>query len=199
MRKIFALWNLFLLGILFLVTACSKNLVVILPNADGTSGSVVVQQGGTSVVLDKPYAATKLDGQAETQPIIMDSQEVKRIFAESLAAQPLPPVSFNLYYKEGGTQLMPDSVSVLDQIFQELEKRLVYEITVIGHTDRVGSVQDNDALALKRAKSVMQIMIDRGVKTWLIDAAGRGEREPLIATNDEVPQPRNRRTAPPRS
>ena len=67
------------------------------------------------------------------------------------------------------------------------------EITVIGHTDRVGSVPDNDALALQRAMAVRVRLLRAGIGNDNIEVVGRGEREPLIVTADEVVEPRNRR------
>ncbi|MBF0136831.1 MAG: OmpA family protein [Magnetococcales bacterium] len=184
-----------LLAFLFLLSACgSKNLIVVLPDENGKTGSVVVQQGGQSLVLDKAYASTQLSGSGNAEAVVMERNEVERVFANVLAARPVPPVSFNLYFKEGGTELTPESVPVREQIFQEIKKRPVTEITVIGHTDRVGTVQSNDTLALKRANSVMKSLVELGIKPESIDAAGRGEREPLVQTGDEVAEPRNRRT-----
>lgn len=185
--------KLILLSVWVFFSACSKNLVVVLPEQDGKVGAVVVQQGGQSLVLDKAYAAAQLSGSGGPRAVAVERGEVERIFASSLAARPIPPVSLNLYYAEGGTQLMPESVPVMEQIFQEIRKRPVAEVTVIGHTDRVGKVRDNDSLALARAEFVMKTLIKRGIKPESINAAGRGEREPLVLTEDEVAEPRNRR------
>ena len=68
------------------------------------------------------------------------------------------------------------------------------EIVVVGHTDRVGTVESNDALSLQRAQAVRQLFIDRGFDPARVDAVGRGEREPLVPTDDELDEPRNRRT-----
>ena len=62
-----------------------------------------------------------------------------------------------------------------------------------GHTDRVGSVADNDRLSLQRAEAVRAMLIQRGIKASFLRAVGRGEREPLIPTADEQAEPRNRR------
>jgi outer membrane protein OmpA-like peptidoglycan-associated protein len=74
-----------------------------------------------------------------------------------------------------------------------LGRRPAPEIAVIGHTDRVGSVQSNDALSLRRAQRIRDDMGKLGVPVDQIQVAGRGEREPLVATEDEVAEPRNRR------
>ena len=67
------------------------------------------------------------------------------------------------------------------------------EITVIGHTDRVGSDEDNDALSRARAETVRKLIEQTGVEATSLEATGRGEREPLVQTADKVAEPRNRR------
>ena len=57
----------------------------------------------------------------------------------------------------------------------------------------MGKVPDNDKLALDRAHAVMQWLIAQGLKQELVIAAGRGERELLVSTEDEVTEPLNRR------
>lgn len=64
---------------------------------------------------------------------------------------------------------------------------------MIGHTDRVGSVQFNDALSLRRAQKIRDDLVQLGVAAEQIQVAGRREREPLVATEDEIAEPRNRR------
>ncbi len=64
---------------------------------------------------------------------------------------------------------------------------------MIGHTDRVGTVPYNDALSLRRADRVRNDLVQLGIPSDRITVAGRGEREPIVATEDEVPEPRNRR------
>ena len=63
----------------------------------------------------------------------------------------------------------------------------------IGHTDRVGTVESNDALSLQRAQAVRQLVIGRGFDAARVDAVGRGEREPVVPTADEVDGPKTRR------
>jgi outer membrane protein OmpA-like peptidoglycan-associated protein len=67
------------------------------------------------------------------------------------------------------------------------------EIVVIGHTDRAGHQDLNDALARKRAELVAYRLMAAGVPSDRIEVVARGEREPLIPTADGVAEPRNRR------
>jgi outer membrane protein OmpA-like peptidoglycan-associated protein len=64
---------------------------------------------------------------------------------------------------------------------------------VVGHTDSVGTVQDNDALSLRRAQTVSRFLAERGIAVQNIETAGRGERELLVVTKDGVADARNRR------
>ena len=64
---------------------------------------------------------------------------------------------------------------------------------IVGHTDRQGAADANDALSLRRANAIRELLISKGFRAELIDPVGRGEREPLVPTEDDVPEPRNRR------
>jgi outer membrane protein OmpA-like peptidoglycan-associated protein len=67
------------------------------------------------------------------------------------------------------------------------------EILVVGHTDRVGSVEANDKLSQQRADAIAALLRSAGLPAELVTAVGRGERQPLVPTPDEVAEPRNRR------
>jgi outer membrane protein OmpA-like peptidoglycan-associated protein len=120
-------------------------------------------------------------------------QEARRTFAAALEAQPARPSSFILHFLEGRDELTPDSRQLLDRIVDEIARRPAPEIVVIGHTDRVGAVPYNDALSLRRAERVRDELVKVGIAADRIRVAGRGEREPLVPTADEVPEARNRR------
>lgn len=82
---------------------------------------------------------------------------------------------------------------MLTRILDEIARRPAPEIVVIGHTDRVGAVPFNDALSLRRAERVRDELVNVGIAADRVRVAGRGEREPLVPTADEVAEARNRR------
>jgi outer membrane protein OmpA-like peptidoglycan-associated protein len=168
-------------------------MVVLLPSKDGHASQLVVTQGGRDTVLDAPYASVRTDALGEVAETKSSPRQVQRLFGASLAAQPMRPVSFLLYFVSGTDELTPESQREVERIFAEIARRPAPEITVIGHTDRVGSVRDNDLLSRQRAEKVRKDLITRGFPPEGIYAAGRGEREPLVPTADEVEEPRNRR------
>jgi outer membrane protein OmpA-like peptidoglycan-associated protein len=170
-----------------------EDLFVLLPGQDGQTGAVSVTHGAEQRILDAPYATARIGVAGGLQTGVATETEVRRIWGEALASQPPRPVSFLLYFLEGKDELTPESQRVIQQIFAEIRRRPAPEIAVIGHTDRVGSVQSNDALSLRRAQKIRDDMVKLGVPADQIQVAGRGEREPLVATEDEVAEPRNRR------
>jgi OOP family OmpA-OmpF porin len=178
-----------------LLVACSttKTLVVLLPEENGASGAVTVGEGARAEVLDAPLTSAAVDTHGNIDKGAVTREEVQRTFGEALAAQPPKPLSFTLYFVTGGTDVTPESQPVLEALFAEVAKRQAVEVQVTGHTDRVGTDANNDRLSLERAQAVRDVLVQRGLKTNLIRAVGRGEREPLIPTPDEQPEPRNRR------
>jgi len=119
--------------------------------------------------------------------------DVKRDFGPALAAQPRRPVSFFLYFLTDTDEFAPESKVLVAQIFAEIARRPAPEIVIIGHTDRVGSMQYNDGLSRKRAERCRDELLKIGIPKVRISVAGRGWREPEVPTAQDVPEPRNRR------
>ena len=177
---------------LILVGACTSERVVLLPSADGRASAIVVRDTRGEIVLDKPYVAAKRSMDAN-KAYDSSPDEVKARFARALAAQPVQPNSYVLYFETGGNNLTPESQAALSIIRKEIAERPASEVMVIGHTDRVGSLEGNDRLSLKRAEALRDLLIESGVPADKLEVVGRGERDPLVATADEVDEPKNRR------
>ncbi len=173
-----------------LLSGCASDLFVVLPQEDGSVGSVVVRQNGKDTVLDKANSAVK---GGSTGAFTIASSDVQQRFGNALTGLPPPARSFMLYFKEGTVILEPASAPVMEEMRRDVAARSAGEIMVIGHTDRVGKISDNDELAFSRALSVGDFLVSNGINRETVIVAGRGEREPLISTADEVEEPRNRR------
>jgi len=172
----------------------TRELVVLVPDQGGTTGAVVVTNPrGGSLVLDKPYSAALLEKGEGVAPPPVGRDEVTKLFAHAIAAQPQRPISFLLYFLGDSDEFTPESKDAFEKVSAEIARRKVAEVAVIGHTDRVGALEYNDTLSLRRAERVRKDFVDRGVPDGAINVAGRGEREPIVPTADEVPEPRNRR------
>lgn len=166
---------------------------VLLPDQKGNPGALLVKSAGGETLLDQPYSAADVyaDGQIKTR--VLDSDFVRQQYGETLSALPPRPISFTLYFFADRDELIPESVPVMEQVKVELSRRPFPEIIVIGHTDTVASAAYNDALSLKRAEAVRQMLVQAGISAVLIDVAGRGSRELIVQTKDGVSEPLNRR------
>ena len=191
--------GLILLLLTGLLGACAsepprtREFVVLVPDRNGKLGVVAVTSAYGNATLNKPYMAARYEhgGKVEAAPVAQE--EVRMTFAMAIAAQPIRPVSFLLYFQEGTDEYTPESKEAIERIFPEIARRKAAEIAVIGHTDTVGRIEYNDALSLRRAERVRNDFVGRGIPTHAINVAGRGEREPIVPTADDVNESRNRR------
>ena len=171
----------------------APELFVVVPGADGHVGAIVVERDGQKQVLDTPYGAARVRADGGTEKATLTEAEIRATFGPTMAALPGKPAAFVLYFLEGKDELTPESRVELDKVLSELRRRPLPDIVVIGHTDTVGSLAFNDRLSLARAERLRESLVVLGIPANRIQAAGRGERELLVPTDDNVPEPRNRR------
>jgi len=165
----------------------------VIPASDGHVGAIVVSSGTETRVVDKPYMATRIGADGGVQQAPITEAEVRKEFGSTLAALPGKPASFVLYFLEGRDELTPESKAELDKVIGELKRRPLPDIVVIGHTDSVGGLAYNDRLSLARAERLREMLVALGIPASRVQAAGRGKRELLVPTDDNVSEPRNRR------
>jgi outer membrane protein OmpA-like peptidoglycan-associated protein len=178
---------------LVLLTGCNKNLIVVIPDStDGHIGAVVVEANGDKTVLNTAYAAAT-PGSGGMKPATSDAQQVKAVFGTALTAQPVAPKAYTLYFINDSDRLTPDSQPAFEKVFVDVQQRKSPEIVVTGHTDTMGDPSYNDTLSLERAKAVSKLFVAHGFPAAAISVAGRGQRELLVQTAANKPEPLNRR------
>lgn len=165
---------------------------MLLPERDGRATAVVVTQAQQSLTLDQPYAAARLTSRGP-QPYRATAEAVRGQFGAALDALPAPPERFTLYFIEGRDELTDDAKATLNAVLAAVARRPLPDVRVVGHTDTVGSDAINDPLSRQRAEVVRRALLAREVAAENIRVAGRGKREPVVATADGVAEPRNRR------
>jgi len=176
------------------MAACAPvSRVILLPQASGEPSVVVVQTPQGEAVLDAPYAVANVARSGRVGTDTTTADEVRAQYPQLLAIEPMAPERFVLEFEPGSSELTPEAQAQLEATIERARARPGGEIVVTGHTDRQGSVEANDALSLQRALALRALFIERGFPAERIEAVGRGEREPLVPTEDEVPEPRNRR------
>ncbi|MFA5322248.1 MAG: OmpA family protein [Smithella sp.] len=184
------------LSLILVLAGCgAKSMVVLIPDPDGNVGQLVVANEGGQQVLNKTNQSVQVTDRktAPGKVTTLSDEEIRATFSDALAAQPLPPARFILYFLQDSDELTDESKAVLPQIFQTIQKRGSTDIVISGHTDTVGTNEYNYQLSLDRAQITSEILVANGAVPANITVTSHGEGNPLVKTADEVAEPRNRR------
>jgi len=173
------------------LSACSPSYVVLLED-EGRVGKVQITTPEGTTVLEKAREGAEIGGKTG-KTFAVSQQQIDQDFGAALAASPIKPVSFQLYFKEGGIRLTEASAAGLPKILEEIGRRPAPDISVIGHTDTIGNDQDNQRLSLDRAKTTASLLQQKQSHVINITVESHGEKNPLVPTPDNTDEPRNRR------
>jgi peptidoglycan-associated lipoprotein len=169
-------------------------LVVLLPDADGTTGRARVSNEFGAVDLTAERHSTIVTSAGRPAPVrTMTPEEVSRIFGPALAALPPPPRHFTLRFLFQSDELTDESSAMLPEILASVKAFPFPEVAVVGHTDTLGNADTNVALGLKRATSVQRLLVDTGLDPAIIEIRSHGEVDQAVKTPDNTAEPRNRR------
>jgi OmpA-OmpF porin, OOP family len=89
--------------------------------------------------------------------------------------------------------LKPGAYASLDRLAQALREQPERRVLIEGHTDAMGSSQNNQGLSERRAQSVQAGLIQRGVARGQITALGKGEDFPIAGNDTAAGRQSNRR------
>lgn len=175
-----------------LLAACaSPSYVVLLPDLDGGTGQVEVRGTKGTQVLARANEGADLDG--AKPPYAVSEERLQEDFGAAMAARPEAAEQFQLYFESGGSMLTAESKALIPRIMNSVNRRPGVDISIIGHTDTVGTAVKNRELALTRARATADLLTAGGLKALTISIESHGESNLLVKTPDETPEPRNRR------
>jgi outer membrane protein OmpA-like peptidoglycan-associated protein len=180
------------------VAPANRDLIVLLPDPDGKVGTIRVTTKGGSQTLDKSGYATQVEHADEpsTDPKPLGEKEITSVFGRALSAQPdlkVRFVTFVLHFDRDTTKLTHEAKKLLPEVVRTIRHRKSSEVYVTGHTDRVGAEHYNIGLSSRRADTVRDFLVSTGVTSGALVVSFHGESVPLVQTEDEVPEPQNRR------
>jgi outer membrane protein OmpA-like peptidoglycan-associated protein len=116
--------------------------------------------------------------------------------AAAAAPTPAPTVqgkTFVVYFDNDSSKIKPDSQQVVLQAIDAAKASGTSQVSISGHTDRVGTERHNDKLSGMRADAVADVFKKGGVTTNVLRVNATGEADPAVNTPDGQPEPRNRR------
>jgi outer membrane protein OmpA-like peptidoglycan-associated protein len=100
----------------------------------------------------------------------------------------------NVFFATGKSDLKPESYPELDRVTKLLKDVASLKIELSGHTDNTGSESLNKSLSQKRAESVKQYLVKKGVSAGRLTAKGYGSSKPVDSNKTSEGRQNNRRT-----
>ncbi|MCF8465074.1 MAG: DUF5723 family protein [Flavobacteriales bacterium] len=99
----------------------------------------------------------------------------------------------NLEFETGSDIIAASSYESLDRLAELLVKKPDYRLRISGHTDNVGSDENNMKLSEKRSKAVSQYLKNKGVNTDKFIVEWFGESKPAYPNDTNEGRQKNRR------
>ena len=151
-------------------------------------GAVVgaIAGGAVGNYMDKQHAELQRELAAEAA---RNELNITRLSGDALKIGVASDVSFDL----GSAQMRPEAMNTYAKIASVLKDYDKTVIHIVGHTDTSGTDSFNQGLSERRAATVSSYLVGQGVPGTRVRQEGRGEREPLVRTGDNVKESRNRR------
>lgn len=91
------------------------------------------------------------------------------------------------------TTIKPGFNSTMDKLADVVVRYGKTTLTVVGHTDNVGSNDYNQKLSERRSRSVAQYLESRRVNGMRLALAGKGEAQPIASNANDSGRQQNRR------
>jgi outer membrane protein OmpA-like peptidoglycan-associated protein len=186
----------------FLLCSCSSKpqekepleLFVLLPNPeDGSLGEILVRTDTGVNRLNRAGASVQVSPDGVSVPVDFAEEEIQTIFGEVLSALPQAAEKHLLFFTPAQTVLHQESQDFLPELLQKIQARDFCEILVIGHSDTMGEAEYNLQVSQKRAEWMRNKLMALGIPKEQIQVEARGDTDLLVATGDNVPEPKNRR------
>jgi peptidoglycan-associated lipoprotein len=94
----------------------------------------------------------------------------------------------NIFYDYDRWELRPESMAALDRLVEVLNDNPTIIIELGAHTDNRGTLDYNYDLSQKRAQSVVNYLIDKGIPTERLRAKGYAQSQPKLVDEQLVKQ-----------
>jgi OmpA-OmpF porin, OOP family len=141
---------------------------------------------GIRAHTDNPTPATTSGPSANTHKVV----------ASAAAPDENPSVSLHVEFATGSADLTPSARATLDRLGRAMNNQQLAgdKFRIEGHTDTVGSPDDNKSLSQRRADAVVQYLSTHyNVPSARLDAVGMGEDGLAVATPPQTSNAQNRR------
>lgn len=96
-------------------------------------------------------------------------------------------------FEVGSDTIMSQSYSPLNEAAGTLKENDRMKVEIQGHTDNTGDAKKNEALSLRRATSVKNYLVQKGISAGRLSVKGYGASKPIASNDSEDGRAQNRR------
>jgi outer membrane protein OmpA-like peptidoglycan-associated protein/tetratricopeptide (TPR) repeat protein/uncharacterized protein YoxC len=163
------------------------------PLAADNSYSFEVEHGSPyKIVAEKPgYLTVSQEFTAnKTAPVLANNEKMVLREKKNNVAYNVKDIN----YEFGSYALAPEGMQNLDGMIAMLRDNATIIVEISAHTDNIGSPATNLVLSQKRAQSVVDYLVGKGVDKTRLKAQGYGETKPIANNINEAGRLKNRRT-----
>ncbi|MET4082124.1 outer membrane protein OmpA-like peptidoglycan-associated protein [Pedobacter sp. UYP30] len=121
-----------------------------------------------------------------------NTNNAKRVLANSTSAATLSALTKNVEYGFDRANVQDDYYANLDQLAKVMLKE-DYAVSLKGYADEIGAYKYNWVLSDKRANSVKDYLVSKGVQQSRIITTPFGSTEPIASNQTEEGRQKNRR------
>ena len=185
--------KLILIALSLLFLACAPKSTVVLLDSGKNQNTIIFANEKGQTKLDKVGAYIDLKDKSSLSDVkLMSKNELNERFSKVLAATPLKPLTYILYFKPNSTELTDESKQQLEEALKSIKERSPCIVDIIGHTDTVGSNAINAKVSLKRAKHVEALIKKQNLKIIALVSKGYGEEDLQVKTKNNKAEAKNR-------
>jgi outer membrane protein OmpA-like peptidoglycan-associated protein len=172
-----------------------RTTIVLLPDEDGSVGTVTVSTVAGSQSIDRAYQGSTVVGTRvkPSAPTPLDIESVTATYDTLLQAQPPKPKTFIVRFLLDQAVLTDESQAMIPAVLEAIRERKPTEITVFGHADAIGPEKHNVALSAERARVIATLLRSIDPTLDRIEVQYFGDSVPLFPSDSRTPEPRNRR------
>lgn len=149
---------------------------------------------GMPVDADGCPVDTDVDGVADNRDVCPSTPLGTRVDPRGcpLAGERIAIVT-NINFDFDHTNVREDVRQRLSRVIRLLKEMPEVDVKIVGYTDDIGSAEYNLSLSLRRAESVRDYIVNRGIDDTRLSVTGRGKTEPLVSNSTSQGRAVNRR------
>jgi len=170
-------------------------------NQQGVLLASIPQRSQYSIHVNAPGYVFYSDNIVWSDTTSVNKPQEINIYLDKIAAPEIgqvkketaPVVLKNIFFESGSDQLLEISTFEINKLVKILTDSPDVNIRITGHTDDVGSEEDNQVLSLNRASAVKNALVEKGIDTNRVIVQGLGESSPIDSNETEIGRTNNRR------